>query len=357
MKTFLTPGPSQLYFTYDFHLKNALKNHIGSISHRSSEFKRIYESTVENLRTLLNVPSEFEIVFTSSATEIWERIIQNEVNTKSAHFVNGAFSAKFSTISSELGRVVQVISGPENDGFDLSSIDVEEDAELIAITHNETSMGSSFPIDDIAKLRSDYPEKLIAVDCVSSAPYPEFDFSQFDNLYFSVQKCFGLPSGLGVWIVNDRSVEKSNKIKAEKSIGSYHSLPKLVEMGQKNQTPETPNVMNIYLLGKVAEDMLNKGIDMIRRETNYKYALLNQMVQSHQDLDPFIVNEKFRSKTVYVAKSSKTEKILEELSMKGIVIGSGYGKYKSEHIRIANFPTISKERMEMTVDLFESLEL
>ncbi|MEL7006727.1 MAG: phosphoserine aminotransferase, partial [Bacteroidota bacterium] len=69
MKVFFTPGPSQLHHTFDFHLRNALKEHLGSISHRGKEFQNIYRSTEEALRTLLNLPDDFHILSQMSVAE------------------------------------------------------------------------------------------------------------------------------------------------------------------------------------------------------------------------------------------------------------------------------------------------
>ncbi|MGK0487639.1 MAG: phosphoserine aminotransferase [Candidatus Endobugula sp.] len=41
---------------------------------------------------------------------------------------------------------------------------------------------------------------------------------------------------------------------------------------------------------------------------------------------------------------------IDELSQKGFVIGDGYGNYKGKQIRIASFPTHSKELVELLVD-------
>ena len=45
------------------------------------------------------------------------------------------------------------------------------------------------------------------------------------------------------------------------TIGSYHSLPSLWSKYKTYETPATPNVLGIYLLGKIAEDMNRKGIE------------------------------------------------------------------------------------------------
>ena len=87
-KIYFTPGPSELYFTVEGHLKKALKNNILSISHRSNTFKSLYQECVENIKTLFNLHDDYHIAFTSSANEIWERIIQNLIETSSIHFIN-----------------------------------------------------------------------------------------------------------------------------------------------------------------------------------------------------------------------------------------------------------------------------
>ena len=62
--------------------------------------------------------------------------------------------------------------------------------------------------------------------------------------------------------------------------------------------------------------------------------------------------EVLRSKTVIVAKTeSDNQALVSFLNNQGIVIGKGYGEAKSDQIRIANFPTHSKEQMEKLADL------
>jgi phosphoserine aminotransferase len=143
--------------------------------------------------------------------------------------------------------------------------------ELIALTHNETSTGVSLPLAFINQFKSKFPDSLIVVDAVSSLPYPQFDYTKIDSVFFSVQKGFGLPAGLGVWVVNDQVYHESRIILSKGiSIGTYHNLPTLLANGIKNQTPETPNALAIYLLGKVVQDLLRRGIQTIRKETEYK---------------------------------------------------------------------------------------
>src|SRR6188768_474606 len=198
-----TPGPSQLYFTVEDHVRTAFRDGVPSLSHRSKTYEAIYKKTIDGLRELLELPSNYAIVFTGSANEIWERIIQNLVEEKSFHLVNGSFSKRFYEIAQLLNKKPTKNEVALGKGFD-GPVVVPAGTELLAITHNETSSGVSLPLDLIYNLSEHNPNALVAVDAVSSLPFPDFDYTKFDTAFFSVQKGFGLPAGLGVWMFNDK---------------------------------------------------------------------------------------------------------------------------------------------------------
>lgn len=356
LKTNFTPGPSQLYITTEDHARKAFKEQIPSLSHRSTQFEGISQHATDGLRQLLNIPENFSIAFTGSATEIWERIIQNFTEHTSHHLVNGAFSQKFYDTALQLNRKSTVTRVPLGSGF-AASVEIPS-TELIALTHNETSTGVSLPLTNISNIREHNPSPLIAVDSVSSLPYAEFDFTKIDSVFFSVQKGFGLPAGLGVWIFNERCIIKAEQLLAKGiSIGSYHSLPSLVAHAKKNQTPETPNVLGIYLLAKVVEDMNRRGIQIIRRETEYKAAILYQALDQHPFIKAFVKETVNRSKTVIVAECGEhTDVLTNHLIKKGMLPGDGYGPQKKTQLRFANFPAHSKEQYELLVDSIQEFK-
>jgi phosphoserine aminotransferase len=206
---YFTPGPAELYFTAESHIKTALKQQIPSISHRGKTFQAMYQECVENLKNLLDIPADYHVFFTASATEIWERIIQNNVESQSHHYVNGAFSDRFRATAEELGKRVTAESAADGERVVPQIENIAPETELIAFTLNETSTGVSQPLEEIYAIANAFPDKLIAVDAVSILPYPDIDYQKVDSVFFSVQKGFGLPAGLGVWILSPRSVEKA----------------------------------------------------------------------------------------------------------------------------------------------------
>ncbi|MGB3468719.1 MAG: aminotransferase class V-fold PLP-dependent enzyme [Cyclobacteriaceae bacterium] len=355
-QVFFTPGPSQKFYSLEQHLKNALREDIISISHRSADFKRIFEETTENLKLLLNIPSEYQLFFTSSATEIWERIVQNLVYSRSHHLVNGSFSNRF--YETALAYQLQPSIAKSEFGQPLA-LTIPADTELIAITQNETSIGYNFPQEEIREIAESKPaDALIAVDAVSCTPSVPLDYSLIDTTYFSVQKCFGLPAGLGVWIVNERCIEKSEKVRESgKVTGFHHSIAQLKKYADKFQTPETPNVLGIYLLNKVVQDLLYRGARQIQNDCTYKSAIIYQAMTKLDWVAPFISENKYRSKTVCVGQlvGRSSADIIDGMKKHMMILGTGYGQFKDDHIRIANFPTHSKEQMELFVDLLETI--
>ncbi|MCE7065455.1 aminotransferase class V-fold PLP-dependent enzyme [Dyadobacter sp. CY326] len=350
MLTFFTPGPAQLYPTFEQHLQAFVSNQLGAISHRSQQYRDLHKFTVDQLRILLNVPDSHQIMFLGSASEAWERILFSCVELESFHLVNGSFSKKFCEYSTALNKYAHNFEKPMGEGFTAAEIEVPEYAELICVTHNETSSGVQMPVNEIHKLKQKHPDKLIAVDMVSSAPYPALDYSLIDNAFFSVQKAFGLPAGLGVWIVSEKCLEKAKQIKTQFSIGAHNDLPTLWKNALNNETPATPNVMGIYLLGKIAEDFNKIGVAEIRKETELKAALIYDFIDKTAGFSPFVKAIPNRSQTVIVANvEAPSVDIIKKVKEKGMVIGSGYGEFKASQLRIANFPATSYDAVEKLV--------
>jgi len=357
-KIYFTPGPTQLHSEVKNYISRALEENVCSINHRSTEFMKIFEDTVTALKELMNIPESHSIFFLSSATECMDRVIQNCVESDSLHFVNGAFSERFYKTSLELNKNAERISTEYGNGFDFDKFDksdIKNHPELICITQNETSTGVMLDSKDINKFTEKFPDALISMDIVSSAPYAAPDFKKTDCAFFSVQKGFGLPAGLGVLIVNEKCLAKAEILKSKKMTGSYHNFSSLKENALKYQTSETPNVLGIYLLGKICREMIKYGIDKIKKETEEKSELIYEYFDKHSMIKPFVKNKKFRSKTVIALETSVYQnQIKQKLNEGGIIVGSGYGKFKDDQIRIANFPVHSKNDVMRILDIIDS---
>ncbi|HLC65261.1 MAG TPA: aminotransferase class V-fold PLP-dependent enzyme [Candidatus Nanoarchaeia archaeon] len=338
-KIFFTPGPTQLYDFVPEMIEDAIRKNIPSLSHRGKEFEEIFRHTTSSIKHLLGIPDNFHIFFLSSGTEAMERVIENCAEKCSFHFVNGAFSERFYQTALELRKSAVKIEAKAGKGFDFLSVKIPDETELICFTHNETSTGVAINMDGVYRIKRKNPEKIIAVDIVSSAPYVNIDYSLIDCAFFSVQKGFGMPAGLGVIIVNGRCIDKSRCLMEKGcNIGSYHSFVSLLKHAEKNQTPETPNVLGIYLLGKVCDELNKIGIEKTRKETEKKAEMVYDFFDNHPKYKPFVEDEHLRSKTVIAISTANSSEVIKTLSKQGFIVGSGYKDFKEKQIRIANFP-------------------
>ncbi len=346
---YFTPGPSQTHPRFSEFMNRALKERVPSISHRSKDFEAIFAGTAAKVREALVVPGEYSVFFVSSATEAWERFTQSVVHKSSHHFVNGAFSKGWFESAVKLGKKPTRTDAPEGFGFS-GKVEIPSEAEIVAITHCETSTGAFTSAEFIESLREQSNDALVAVDIVSTAPIVGFNFNKVDCAFFSVQKCCGLPAGLGVMIVSPRALERAKLLKEGAfTLGSYHDLCALAEFAAKNQTPCTPNVLGIYLLGEVLGDFLNIGISQIqtrllKRIESARAVLLRSALFTAQS-----PNE-FQAPTVLVLKTSKpASEIRAKLLADGLAIGEGYGERKERMIRVANFPSTGDQEFERVI--------
>lgn len=354
-KKYFTVGPTEIADSVSENFSDAIENGIFSVSHRSKEFEEINSNTVNSLKSLLNIPDDFYIFFLSSATECMERIIQNLAEKKSYHFINGYFAERFLNISKQLGKKTEFIKSEYGKDFTFNDVNIDNDVELICVTHNETSTGVVFNADSVYDLKKRHPGKIVAVDIVTSVPYYQFDFNFIDVAFFSVQKGFGLPPGLGVMICRKSLIEKAiNLIDKGIVVGSYNNFIKLASNADKNQTTMTPNIPAIYLLGKSCETLINKGINTIRSETEKKANLIYSFFDKHTNIKPFVKDKDLRSLTTIVLETElDTEKIYTKLEYNDFVVSRGYSEFKDRHIRIGNFPMHTFEDVSNLIYLFK----
>ncbi len=353
-KIYFTVGPTELFPEVKQYINEAIKNKIFSISHRSKEFETINLETNKQLKILLGIPDEFYIFYLSSATECMERIIQNLVYKTSFHFINGYFAGRFYNIAKNLKKNPYQTKANFQNGFIFDKIKIPENTELICFTQNETSTGMKIEMENIYKIKDNYPEKIIAIDIVSSAPYVGINFNKIDCAFFSVQKGFGLPSGLAVLIVKKNCIEKTKTLLAKKiSIGGYYNFISLAENAEKNQTSVTPNIMGIYLLGRICKQLNQKGIEKIRKETDEKADFIYEYLKRHRYIRPFIENNKNRSNTTLVFEVAIDSNIIvEKIKERGFVLSKGYRDLKDTQIRIANFPMHNIEDVRKLIRAF-----
>jgi len=345
------PGPSKVYDAVPQYLQDAYAQGILSANHRSAVFMNLYRDTEQLFREKLQVPADFTLLFTSSATESWEIISQSLVEQSSYHLYSGSFGKKWLEYAQYILPATQGQKLGANESIPVDQLQLGPDVDLIAVTQNETANASQVPMTVLKALAARYPEKMIAVDTTSSMGGIALDFSLADVWYASVQKCFGLPAGLGILLLSGKAKEKVAR-KGEK--GRYNSLSFMLENAASYQTHYTPNVLGIYLLFRVLQDM--DPIAQVDTRLRLRMETLEQTISQSAAFQLLVHNPATRSTTV-AAISGEEQAIVaikKAAEKEGMQLGGGYGPLKASSFRIANFPAITDAEFMRLVDFLKS---
>jgi phosphoserine aminotransferase len=169
------------------------------------------------------------------------------------------------------------------------------------------------------------------------------NMSVADVWYASVQKCFGLPAGLGILVCSPRALKTASEIGERKH---YNSLLHVQDMMAKWQTSCTPNVLTIYLLMRALQD--SKGIEQVHKKTEKRYREWISFLEKRNSISHLIENKSVHSYTVIPVKSTPeiTASIKAAAFQQDILLGEGYGAWKGDTFRIANFPAIKGKEIK-----------
>lgn len=344
------PGPSKVYDQLATYLQDAFDQGILSANHRSATFMNLYQETETLIKEKLHVPEDYKLLFTSSATENWEIIAQSIVERASFHIYSGSFGKKWLNFAQHLNADTAALKLDSETALDVSALEIGEKFDLIAITQNETSNATEVSNALIRQVAEKYPDKMIAVDTTSSMAGIELDFTAADIWYASVQKCFGLPAGLGILIVSPKAIEKCAH-KGES--GRYNSLSFILENAANYQTHYTPNVLGVYLLKRSLEDRpeIQETDQMLRQ----RMRILEDTIAKSEKLTMLVQNPSTRSKTVMgiSGKEEFIQAVKKAAEKKGMQMGSGYGPLKPTSFRIANFPAITQDEFDQLINFLK----
>lgn len=346
------PGPSKVYPQVATYMQEAYERGILSVNHRSAVFMDICHKAIELLKAKLQIPADYSVMFVSSATESWEIIAQSLLEKHSYHLYNGAFGAKWREYTAKLHAQSEGYGFGVDEELHAELANIPSKAEVLCFTQNETSNGTQVSNAALASFTKGYQEKLIAVDATSSLGGIVLDFAQADIWFASVQKCLGLPAGLGVLICSPRALSRARQLGEN---NHYNSLLFIHENIVNYQTHYTPNVLNIYLLMRIMEEV--EEIGMISKNIKQQAADWYRFFADMQDMKPLVGNAAVRSDTVITIQADPVRigQIKEKAKKEGITLGNGYGTWKQNTFRIANFPAINTEEIQTLKSFFINL--
>lgn len=313
------------------------------IGHRTPEISELINTITPRIQNLLYTKNHIYLV-SHAATGLWEMGLRNSVKKGVLHAVNGAFSAKWASVSKVCGYYTKSIDFDWGCGVTVDAVDealATGQFDVFAMVHNETSTGVKSDLDAIATLlKTKYPDVFWLVDAVSSMAGVKIKVDELgvDFILASTQKAWGLPAGFSICAISDRMIEASKTIKNK---GYFLDILQYEKSYAKAQTPSTPSIPHLFGLQKVLDIIDKEGLDKrwARHKECSKYA--QDWALSHgQSLYPEIGCE---SETLTCIKNDREwdiDKINEALLSQGYRMDRGYGKLRGKAFRVAHMGNV-----------------
>ena len=235
------------------------------MSHRSPMFQDIIDSAEADLRTLLNIPSDYRVLFLQGGAHLQFSMIPMNLmkNRVADYIVTGQWAKRAWQEAGKYGKANKIASS-EDKTFsyipDCSDLPVSPDADYVYICENNTIYGTKF------KTLPDTKGKLLVADVSSCYLSEPMDVSKYGIVYGGVQKNIG-PAGMVIAIVREDLIT-DDVLPGTPTMMTYKIH------ADNGSMYNTPNCYCIYMCGKVFKWLLATGGLEKRKELNEKKAAI-----------------------------------------------------------------------------------
>ena len=333
-------GPSKILPNSIANLATNYQKVLGT-SHRQKPVKEVVGQVRSGLKSLFSLPDGYEVIIgNGGSTAFWDIATFGLIENKSQHLVFGEFSSKFATCASQAPMISEpsIIKAEPGSHPDVK---VEDDIDVYALTHNETSTGVMMPIKRPAGISS----ALVLVDATSAAGGLDLDISQSDCYYFAPQKSFASDGGLWIAIMSAAAIARVEKIKASNRwVPAFFDLSIAIENSRLDQTYNTPALATIILLAEQLKWMNeNGGLKFAAGRSADSANRLYSWAQNTSYTTPFVTDPNMRSKvvgTINFDDSIDALEVAKILRANGIVDTDPYRKLGKNQLRIGMFPAV-----------------
>lgn len=218
------------------------------MSHRGATISAICDETKSSIRTLLQVPEEFDILFLQGGGHMQFAMVALNLlgqKGKAAYIVDGVWSKKAAAEAARFGEVSVIGQTTPFSVPDEGTLTVPEDISYLYYCQNETVHGLEF----------NYVPKTPALSALVSDISSNFmtryvDFTKHDLVFAGAQKNFG-PAGLTVVIIR--------KSLLGKALSTCPTMLDYAVHAKAESMYNTPPVFPIYVASLVCRWIASEG--------------------------------------------------------------------------------------------------
>ncbi|MEO5811363.1 MAG: 3-phosphoserine/phosphohydroxythreonine transaminase [Rhodanobacter sp.] len=245
-------------------------------SHRGQRFGAMAEQAEADLRSLLQIPGDYVVLFLQGgATQHFAQIPMNLAGTGDTadYIVNGHWGAKAASEAAPyVGVHVAADSKVDGDYRQLpprASWQLDPHAAYVHYTSNETIHGLEFPTTP------DVGDVPLVADMSSNILSAPLDVSRFGLIYAGAQKNIG-PAGLVIMIVRRDLLERAGRPMAR--------IFRYAEQAASHSMLNTPNTWAWYVAGLTFQWLLAQGgLQVIGERNRLKAERMYAAIDSSGD--------------------------------------------------------------------------
>ena len=235
------------------------------MSHRSKVFQQIIDEAEADIRTLLQIPDDYAVLFLQGGAHLqFTQIPMNLMKNRVADYiVTGTWAKKAWQEAARYGKANKVASSEDRTFTyipDCSDLPIDPAADYVYICENNTIYGTKF------KELPNTKGKLLVADVSSCFLSEPVDITKYGIMYGGVQKNIG-PAGLVISIIRKDLI-------TDDVLEGTPTMMKFKTQYDAGSLYNTPNCYSIYICGKVFKWLLkNGGLEEMKKRNEEKAAV------------------------------------------------------------------------------------
>ncbi len=236
------------------------------MSHRSKAFQEIIDAAKADLRDLMGIPEDYEVLFLQGgASQQFAMIPMNLMKNRSADYiVTGQWAKKASEEARKYGKV-NIVASSEDKTFsyipDVSDLPISKDADYVYICENNTIYGTKY------HELPDTKGKLLVADVSSCFLSEPVEVARYGLIYGGVQKNIG-PAGTVIVIIRKDLI-------TDDVLPFTPTMLKYKTHADAGSLYNTPPAYGIYICGKVFQWLKRQGgLEAMKAHNEKKAKLL-----------------------------------------------------------------------------------
>lgn len=253
------------------------------MSHRSKAFDEIIDQAEADLRTLMQIPDNYKVLFMQGGASLQFAMIPMNLmkHGKADYIVTGQWAKKAYQEAQKYGTVNKIASS-EDKTFsyipDCSDLSISEDADYVYICENNTIYGTKF------KTLPNTKGKILVSDVSSCFLSEPVDVSKYGIIYGGVQKNIG-PAGLVISVIREDLI-------TEDVLPGTPTMMQFKTYADNRSMYNTPNCYGIYICGKVFQWIMKMGgLEAMKERNEKKAAILYDFLDQSRLFKGTVVKE------------------------------------------------------------------